>query len=142
MGKPPLRFPCSPCLRERPLPIGMKPSASYTDVTIDGTGNSKVIEAAYDLAKLRGGRCVLFGVMPSDQRVSVYTLPLHFGRTLTGSEGGQSRPHEDIPKILGQIAAGAFDPSDFINRRGSLSGVGNVMADMRKGEVIHAVLVF
>ena len=70
------------------------------DVTIDGTGNPKVIETAYDLAKLRGGRCVLFGVMPSDQRVSIHTLPLHFGRTLTGSEGGQSRPEIDIPEIL------------------------------------------
>ena len=110
------------------------------DVVIDGTGNPAVIESAYELTRLRGGRCVLFGVLPHDKKISIQTLALHFGRTLTGSEGGQSRPHEDIPKILGQIAAGAFDPSDFINRRGSLSEVGDVMADMRKGDVIHAVL--
>ena len=110
------------------------------DVVIDGTGNPAVIESAYELTRLRGGRCVLFGVLPHDKKISIQTLALHFGRTLTGSEGGQSRPHEDIPKILGQIAAGAFDPSDFINRRGSLSEVGDVMADMRRGEVTHAVL--
>lgn len=110
------------------------------DVVIDGTGNSSVIEAAYELTRLRGGRCVLFGVLPRDKKISIQTLALHFGRTLTGSEGGQSRPHEDIPKILGQIAAGAFDPSDFINRRDSLTEVGAVIADMRKGDVIHAVL--
>lgn len=110
------------------------------DVVIDGTGNPAVIESAYELTRLRGGRCVLFGVLPHDKKISIQTLALHFGRTLTGSEGGQSRPHEDIPQILGQIAAGAFDPSDFINRRGPLSEVGDVMADMRKGDVIHAVL--
>ena len=110
------------------------------DVVIDGTGNPAVIESAYELTRLRGGRCVLFGVLPHDKKISIQTLALHFGRAITGSEGGQSRPHEDIPKILGQIAAGAFALSDFINRRGSLFEVADVMADMRKGEVIHAVL--
>lgn len=110
------------------------------DVVIDGTGNPAVIESAYELTRLRGGRCVIFGVLPHDKKISIQTLALHFGRTLTGSEGGQSQPHADIPKILGQIATGAFDPSDFINRRGSLAEVEGLIADMRKGDVIHAVL--
>jgi S-(hydroxymethyl)glutathione dehydrogenase/alcohol dehydrogenase len=110
------------------------------DVTIDGTGSPKVIETAYDLAKLRGGRCVLFGVMPSDQRVSIHTLPLHFGRILTGSEGGQSQPHEDIPRILDALGSHQIDSSGFVSHRGSLSEVNEIMARMRAGEVIHAVL--
>jgi len=110
------------------------------DVVIDGTGSPAVIESAYELTRLRGGRCVLFGVLPYDKKISIQTMPFHFGRTLTGSEGGQSRPHEDIPKIVGQIAEGTFDPLGFINRRGSLSDLGDIMADMQKGAVIHAVL--
>ena len=111
------------------------------DVVIDGTGNPAVIESAYELTRLRGGRCVLFGVLPHDKKISIQTLALHFGRTLTGSEGGQSRPHEDIPRILSQLVAGAYEPSDFINRRGSLAKLEDVIADMRKGDVIHAILV-
>jgi S-(hydroxymethyl)glutathione dehydrogenase/alcohol dehydrogenase len=110
------------------------------DVTIDGTGSPRVIETAYDLAKLRGGRCVLFGVLPLDQRVSIHTLPLHFGRVLTGSEGGQSRPHEDIPLILAQLAAAQTDWQGFISHRGSLADIGDVMARMKAGDVVHAVL--
>ena len=110
------------------------------DVTIDGTGNPKVIETAYDLAKLRGGRCVLFGVMPYDQRVSIHTLPLHFGRILTGSEGGQSRPTEDIPRILARLADADIDCSGFISHRGQLSEFDQIMAKMRSGEVIHAAM--
>lgn len=110
------------------------------DVTIDGTGNPKVIEAAYDLAKLRGGRCVLFGVMPSDQRVSIHTLPLHFGRTLTGSEGGQSRPEADIPRILGRLASAGCDWRGFISHRGGLEDVNDLIARMRSGEVVHAIM--
>jgi S-(hydroxymethyl)glutathione dehydrogenase/alcohol dehydrogenase len=112
------------------------------DVTIDGTGNPKVIETAYDLAKLRGGRCVLFGVMPHDQRVSIHTLPLHFGRILTGSEGGQSRPAEDIPRILNELASTGTDCSGFVSRRSKLIELEQLMAGMRTGEVVHAVVGF
>lgn len=110
------------------------------DVTIDGTGNPKVIETAYDLAKLRGGRCVLFGVMPHDQRVSIHTLPLHFGRILTGSEGGQSRPAEDIPRILEQLDSARIDCSDFASHRAELESVNDVANEMRGGCVLHAIL--
>ena len=110
------------------------------DVTIDGTGNPKVIETVYDLTRERGGRCVLFGVMPHDQRVSIHTLPLHFGRTLTGSEGGQSSPHEDIPRILGQLAAEGVDWRGFISHRGGLEDVNELIAGMRSGDVVHAVM--
>ena len=110
------------------------------DVTIDGTGNPGVIETAYDLTRMRGGRCVLFGVLPKDKKISINTLPLHFGRAFTGSEGGQSRPHEDIPSILGQLAAGKIDWRSFITHRGPLDQVNDLMDKMRSGEVVHAIM--
>jgi S-(hydroxymethyl)glutathione dehydrogenase/alcohol dehydrogenase len=110
------------------------------DVTIDGTGNPKVIETAYDLAKLRGGRCVLFGVMPSDQRVSIHTLPLHFGRVLTGSEGGQSKPDVDIPTIIDLLRSQGVNLAGFVSHRGSLESVQELVDGMRRGEVIHAII--
>ena len=112
------------------------------DVTIDGTGNPGVIESAYDLARMRGGRCVLFGVLPHDKTISINTLPLHFGRTLTGSEGGQSRPHEDIPRILDQLASAGIDWRGFITHRGRFGDVNDLMDRMRSGEVVHALLEF
>jgi S-(hydroxymethyl)glutathione dehydrogenase/alcohol dehydrogenase len=113
---------------------------ALADVTIDGTGNSKVIETAYDLAKLRGGRCVLFGVMPHDQRVSIHTLPLHFGRILTGSEGGQSHPERDIPGILQRLADERVNASGFVSDRGSMSDLPEIIERMRRGDVIHAMV--
>ncbi len=110
------------------------------DVTIDGTGSPRVIETAYDLARLRGGRCILFGVMPSDQRVSIHTLPLHFGRVLNGSEGGQSQPAEDIPRILDLLKSENINPAGFVSHRGVLAQVNELMALMREGEVIHAIV--
>lgn len=110
------------------------------DVTIDGTGNPKVIETAYDLAKLRGGRCILFGVMPTNQRVSIHTLPLHFGRVLTGSEGGQSRPDKDIPEILRVVAEKKIHWFGFVSHRGGLESLNADLSEMRSGAAIHLVL--
>jgi S-(hydroxymethyl)glutathione dehydrogenase/alcohol dehydrogenase len=126
--------------RENAAERGKEILGGLADVTIDGTGNPKVIETAYDLAKLRSGRCVLFGVMPSDQRVSIHTLPLHFGRTLTGSEGGQSRPEFDIAEILGRLGATKLDVSGFVSHRGLLGDLPDVIHGMRRGEVIHTIV--
>ena len=111
----------------------------FADVTIDGTGTPKVIEAAYDLTKLRGGRCVLFGVMPSDQRVCIHTLPLHFGRVLTGSEGGQSQPDKDIPEILRVLAEEKIHWRGFVTNSCSLEDLNSGISDMRTGHPTHLI---
>lgn len=111
------------------------------DVVIDGTGQPAVLEKLFHLAA-RAGRCVGFGVMPQDRKISINTLPLHFGRLLTGSEGGASEPAEDIPRLLRMMRGGVFDPRDFVSHRLPLSGVNDGIARMRSGEVIHCLIHF
>jgi S-(hydroxymethyl)glutathione dehydrogenase/alcohol dehydrogenase len=111
------------------------------DVVIDGTGTPPVIEGCYDLTAAEG-RCVLFGVLPHDKKVTLHTLPLHHGKVLTGSEGGGSRPHLDIPRIVRMIQAGRFDPIGFISHRTKLEEINETIAKMRSGEVIHALIHF
>lgn len=112
------------------------------DVTIDGTGQPRVIEKLFELAKPRTGRTVLFGVMAHDKRVQLHTLPLHFGQILTGSEGGQSQPATDIPRYWRMMRDGRFDPRSFVSHRGPLSEANDLIARMRAGEVLHAILRF
>lgn len=38
--------------------------------------------------------------MPRDQRLSIHVLPLHFGWTITGSEGGQSQSDKGISRVF------------------------------------------
>ena len=105
----------------------------------DGGGQSDAESDTASASEGRG-RCVLFGVMPSDQRVSIHTLPLHFGRTLTGSEGGQSQPEKDIPEILRALAEQKIDLRGCISHCGPLHKLNTITARMRSGEVIHAIL--
>ena len=78
------------------------------DKIIETTGIKSVIEMAYDLTH-PAGRCVLVGV-PAE-KVTIYTLPLHFNKVLTGSHGGSAIPHIDIPRIARLVDAGrlSFD---------------------------------
>ena len=57
------------------------------DVVIETTGNSRVIETAYELTK-SDGKTILVGVPKKGDNISIYSLPLHFKKVLTGSEGG------------------------------------------------------
>ena len=99
-----------------------------------------MIETAYELTQLRGWRCILFGVLPHDQWVTLHTLLLHFGRILTGSDSGQSRPQLEIPDILKTLAVRKVDLNAFIFHRGWLPETNNLISGMRIGKAIHAVL--
>ncbi len=111
------------------------------DVAIDGTGNPEVVEKAFKMTSSTG-RCILFGVMPHWKQMPLNTLPLHFGKVLTGSEGGGSSPAVDIPRYLRMKDDGVFDPSGFISHRGGLDEINELIGKMRSGDVIHAVIQF
>jgi S-(hydroxymethyl)glutathione dehydrogenase/alcohol dehydrogenase len=111
------------------------------DVVVDGTGNPAVLEKALALTSNQG-RCIEFGVMPQDRRISFNPLPLHFGKVLTGSHGGGSKPAEDIPRILRLIRGGGGDPAGFVSHRTTLDRVNETIEQMRGGQVIHAMIDF
>src|SRR5205823_2519752 len=77
--------------------------AKGPDKVVETTGAKAVIELAYNLTHA-DGTCVLVGV-PSE-KVTIYTLPIHFNKVLTGSHGGDATPHIDIPRIIRLNEAG------------------------------------
>lgn len=111
------------------------------DVVIDGTGNPQVLEKAYTLTA-DAGRCIIFGVMPSDKKLSINTLPLHFGKVLSGSHGGESEPAADIPRLVRMMRDEGFDPAGFVSHRIPLEQINDGIARMRSGEVIHCMVHF
>lgn len=111
------------------------------DVVIDGTGNPAVLQEALALTAPKG-RCVGIGVMPWDKTISINTLQFHFGKELTGSEGGSSQPAIDIPRQLRMIENGLFDPKGMISHRLKLEEVNDGIARMRSGETIHSIIHF
>jgi S-(hydroxymethyl)glutathione dehydrogenase / alcohol dehydrogenase len=110
------------------------------DVAVDNTGNVKVIEAAYRLTAARG-RTVLVGVPPKESTASIYTLPLHFEKTLTGSHGGEALPEHDIPNYVRLCRAGKLRLEPLIGKRYPLTEINQAIDDMRSGTLAGRAIV-
>ncbi|MBL8024248.1 MAG: zinc-binding dehydrogenase [Elusimicrobia bacterium] len=115
--------------------------APGADVTIENTGVADVIELAYNVTSPRG-RTILVGVPPVNARQPrFYTLPLHFKKFLTGSEGGSCRPEFDIPKLERLLRAGKLRLDDIVTKRYPIDQINTAIDDLRKGCVAGRCLL-
>lgn len=114
--------------------------AAGADVVIDNTGNVGVIELSYELTQPRG-RTILVGVPPAGAKVSIDTMPLHFGKILTGSHGGGSNPSEDIPRCVKLAQAGRLKLDGMITDRFPLKDINQALDALRSGKAAGRVLI-
>ena len=101
------------------------------DITVDTTGDTKVIEQAYELTA-SDGKTILAGVPKN--KITIYSLPLHFNKILTGSEGGDSIPHIDIPRYIRLYQTGKFNLDGLVTHEFSLDEVNDAIDMVRSGE--------
>lgn len=106
---------------------------SGADVIVETTGKPRMIEAAYELTQPKG-RIVLVGVPRKGDNISIYSLPLHFKKILTGSEGGEAEPHFDIPRYVRLIQAGRISLEGLITHEYKLDQINEAIALARSGE--------
>src|SRR5579871_3984810 len=111
--------------------------AKGPDKVIETTGVKAVIELAYNLTHA-DGTCVLVGV-PSD-KVTIYTLPIHFNKVLTGSHGGDAVPHVDIPRLIRLNQAGRLSFDGIITHEFALDDINAALDLMRGGTAGRVVL--
>ena len=100
------------------------------DKVIETTGLRSVIEQAYDVTH-PSGTCVLVGV-PSE-KVYIDSLPIHFDKVLTGSHGGDSVPHVDIPRLIRLSEAGRISFASLITDEFELDGINAAIELARSG---------
>ena len=107
------------------------------DIVFETTGNSKVIEQAYELTNPEG-KTILVGV-PSD-KISIYSLPLHFNKVLTGSHGGDSVPDNDIPRYIRLIKHKKMTLENLITHEFKLSEINKALDLFRSGKAGRIVI--
>lgn len=110
------------------------------DVFIDNTGVPQIIELGYLLTKPQG-RTVLVGVPVKGNDITIYSLPLHFGKVLVGSFGGEAVPEDDIPRYLRLVDRGKLDLTALITHSDSLSNINSVIAKVRSSEVLGRAVI-
>ncbi len=102
------------------------------DVFIDNTGNPEIIARGYEMVDGRG-RVILVGVPKKDSITSIHTLPLHFGKSIIGTHGGESVPHKDIPRYMNLFSSRGIDLSRLISDVKPLDQINELISDMRNG---------
>jgi S-(hydroxymethyl)glutathione dehydrogenase/alcohol dehydrogenase len=112
------------------------------DVAIENTGIAEIIETAYEVTGAQG-RVILVGVpTKAARKPTFYTLPLHFNKVLTGSEGGGCRPEIDIPKLVRLCEAGKLDFLGLVSKRYRLDQINEAIDDLKNGRVAGRCMVW
>ncbi len=113
--------------------------ARGVDVAVENTGNVRLIEMAYELTAAQG-RVVCVGVPRWNEDITIHSLPLHFGKVLTGCEGGQSYPTTDIPRYLRLYQRGKLALDRLITHHFPLERINDALDVVRGGEAGRVVL--
>ncbi len=110
------------------------------DVFIDNTGDAAVVRMGYDLVHAQG-RVVLVGVPKAGRDVCIHTLPLHFGKTISGSHGGEAIPQADIPRYQAMYRDGRIRLRELITARFPLAEIDTAIACLRDGRMDGRCLI-
>lgn len=110
------------------------------DVFIDNTGQPSIIEMGYELTKAQG-RVVLVGVPKKGRNINIFSLPLHFDKRISGSHGGESVPHVDIPRYTKLLDAGLIQLKPLITEYFKLDDINVAIQRMRSGEMAGRCLI-
>ena len=84
---------------------------------------------------------ILVGVPRRGNNVSIYSLPLHFGKQLTGSQGGETHPQRDIPRYLRLHRQGMLQLNQLVSAHYPLEQINSAIAAMRDGATAGRVMI-
>ena len=107
------------------------------EITFETTGNAKVMEQAYELAP-SDGKVIFVGV--PNNKISIYSLPLAFNKTLLASHGGNSIPDKDIPRYIKLIKNKKMTLENFITHEFALSEINKALDLFRSGKAGRIIL--
>jgi S-(hydroxymethyl)glutathione dehydrogenase/alcohol dehydrogenase len=110
------------------------------DHFIDNTGQPAIIQAGYELTAPRG-RVTLVGVPRKGADIAIHSLPLHFGKALSGSHGGETVPEQDIPRYHQLFMAGRIRLRELVTETRPLEEINTAIERMRDGSVAGRCLI-
>jgi Zn-dependent alcohol dehydrogenase len=114
---------------------------NFPTVAIDTTGQTDAIEICYEISSPEA-RVILVGVPKKGKKASLYTLPLHFGKIIKGSEGGQTKPQIDIPFLLKFISEGQLSFDNYPTHSFPLEDINVAISQLKSGTTGRMIIDF
>lgn len=110
------------------------------DAVVDTTGVNAVRQAAYEATSDKG-LTVFSGVPFAGDRMSIDSFPLHHGRRIVGSHGGDTVPDVDIPRYLDLYRLGKLELDQLISARFPLGEINRAVELVKGGQICGRCLV-
>lgn len=108
------------------------------DHAFECVGHPALIRQAIDLLDW-GGQCVLLGVPKLGTEASFVVNTLYNDRSILGCRYGSTRPHHDIPMLVGLYLDGRLQLDEMVSQVYELAEVDQALEDMRAGHLNRAV---
>lgn len=110
-------------------------------IAIETSGDVRGIELCYETSSANA-KVVLVGVPKIWEKAAIYTLPLHFEKSIKGSKGGAATPDIDIPFILNLFENNLVSREAFPTEIYKFSDTNLALRDLRNGVQGRIVLEF
>jgi S-(hydroxymethyl)glutathione dehydrogenase/alcohol dehydrogenase len=110
------------------------------DVCVDTTGITDVFQMAYNTTS-NTGKVIMAGVLHHQNPISIDAFPLHFGRQIIGSHGGNTKPEVDIPRYIQLYKRGKLKLDEQITHRYPLDDINEAINTVRKGQAGKCLIV-
>ena len=107
------------------------------EITFETTGNSEIMEQAYEISP-DDGKTIFVGV--PNKKISIYSLPLAFNKTLEVSHGGNSVPDKDIPRYIRLIKNKKVNLEKLITHEFNLSEINRAIDLFRSGKAGRIII--
>jgi S-(hydroxymethyl)glutathione dehydrogenase/alcohol dehydrogenase len=112
------------------------------DYAIVAVGNAWSVQQAW-AALAPGGTCVMLGIMPSGEHLSIDPTRLYGTENrLIGSRYGSALPSVDFPRLVDLYLAGKLHLDELITRRYPLQAINEAHRALAAGENARGLLVY
>lgn len=127
--------------RENPQEKILEITGIGADISVESIGKIPVMTQAFSSIH-NGGTCVIVGIAPVTDMLSIAPFELLLGKKLIGSVFGNVRPSIDIPMYIDLYMAGKLPIDKLITRYYTLDEVNEGYEAMEKGEIIRSAIRF
>lgn len=110
------------------------------DYAVESAGSTRTIEAAFDLIRRGGGKCIFASHPEHGKKIHIDPFELICGKQLVGSWGGASYPDKDIPIIADIIETHKLPIHLLLSKEYGLSDINNALNDLEQRKIVRALI--
>ena len=126
--------------QEDPVLAVRRLTGDGADFAFESAGLIRTMEQAYDAASDTVGKVILAGVNPASEKLCIDPHALHFGKVLTGTAGGFSKPAEDYPRYVDLYLNGEWKLDELITHTFRLDEINDAADTLRTGQAGRVLL--